>query len=287
MIHLGFLPAFLMLFCSVCFAQSALPNNSRLSSIVKDGVIRMAYRADAKPFSFVNENSIPAGFTIDLCTIVANSIKRQFGMAKLDIEWIPVTLQTRFETISNGGADLECSATSVSSSRMEQIDFSALYFIQTTSVMVLRNSSIQYFSDFAGRKIAVAAGTTNVGVVAKEIARASPSATIVLVKDRDDGMVALEAGSVDGLAGDKMLLLGTQIKNANLLRLLPEELSIEKYAIALPHDDWALRLAINRALSQVYASGEIRAIFDSWFKPYGMRPGPLLEAAYELGRLPE
>ena len=57
--------------------------------------------------------------------------------------------------------------------------------------------------------------------------------TLVLVKDRDEGTVALEAGRVDGFASDKLLLAGAQIKKPEALVLLPDDLSIEQYAIVL------------------------------------------------------
>jgi len=95
----------------------------------------------------------------------------------------------------------------------------------------------------------------------------------------------LQAGKVDAYASDKLLLLGAQINHADDFILLPDDLSIEPYAIALARGDWALRLAVNTGLAQIYRSGQIVVIFKKWFEEVGLRPGTLLGAAYTLGAL--
>jgi len=70
-------------------------------------------------------------------------------------------------------------------------------------------------------------------------------------------------------------------------RMLPDDLSVEPYAIALPRRDWELRLAVNTALAELYRSGQVLKIFDQWFGRIGLRPGLLLGSAYTLGALPD
>ena len=108
---------------------------------------------------------------------------------------------------------------------------------------------------------------------------------MITVKDRDEGIDALESGKVDGYAGDKLLLVGTQAKHPEALVLLPDDLSIESYAIALPRGDWALRLAVNTGLAPVFRSGLIFAGFERWFGRFGLQPGVLSQAAWALGSL--
>ena len=98
----------------------------------------------------------------------------------------------------------------------------------------------------------------------------------------------LEAGSVDAYAGDKIKLVGlaAQAKEPAKLALLAEDLSFEPYAMALPRNDSALRLEVNRALTQVYLSGEIETIFAQWLGKLG-RPRALLAAMYLLNSIPE
>ena len=138
----------------------------------------------------------------------------------------------------------------------------------------------------AGKKIAVVSGTTNGDAVMAQSNHDNLGVTLVPVNNRDEGVAALEAGKVDGYAGDKLLLLGTQVKNASALMMLPDDLSMEAYAIVLPRGDWALRLAVNTGLAQIFRSGLIYDEFKKWFSQIGLEPGTLNCAAYALGSLP-
>ena len=264
-------------------AQSQVPSDSRLKSIIAKKVVRIAYRADARPFSFVNDAKEPLGYTIDLCKQVTESMARQFNIPELKIEWVPVTVDTRFSAVASGKADMECGSSTVTLGRMKEVDFSIFIFVESTGVLVTRASNLHAFAEMNGKKIAVVSSTTNARAVAEQIRQQKLDITLVLVKDRDEGVDALEAGRVDGFASDKLLLAGAQVKKPEALALLPDDLSIEQYAIVVPRGDWAMRLAVNTGLAQVFRSGRTRGLFERWF--FGGNPGLLLEAVYTLGRI--
>jgi glutamate/aspartate transport system substrate-binding protein len=251
-------------------AQSQVPADSRLKSIIAKKMMRIAYRADARPFSFLNDAKEPLGYTIDLCKQVTDSIAHQFGLQELKIEWVPVTVDTRFSTIAGGKADMECGSSTVTLGRMKEVDFSIFVFVESTGVLVTRASNIRSFAEMAGKKVAVVSSTTNARAVAERVRQQKLDVTLVLVKDRDEGVDALEAGRVDGFASDKLLLAGA-------------DLSIEPYAIAVPRGDWAMRLAVNTGLAQIFRSGQTVGLFERWF--FGAHPGLLLQVVYALGQI--
>src|SRR5262245_59256167 len=94
------------------FAQMETTSDSRLKALTDGKIVRIAYRSDATPFSFLLERDKPVGYTIDLCRLVVDAIGRQLGQT-LNIEWVPVTLQTRFSAIANNQADMECGSSTV------------------------------------------------------------------------------------------------------------------------------------------------------------------------------
>jgi len=269
------------------FAQTETPNDSRLKLVADRKVVRIAYRSDATPFSFLRERDKPVGYTIDLCRLVVDAIGRQLG-ENLKVEWVPVTLQTRFSAIGENQADMECGSSTVTLGRLEEVDFSSFVFVESTAILVRRQSDIRSFSEMNGRKIAVIAGTSNERALADHIRRRKlDTAVLVPVESREDGIAALESGAVDGYASDKLLLVGAEKQRPATLVLLPDELSIEPYAIALPRGDWAFRLAVNRALAQVYGSGAQYDIFARWFDQIGLRPSTALSMAWSFGILAE
>jgi ABC-type amino acid transport substrate-binding protein len=283
----SWLAAVLLAFCSVtaASAQTQIPANSRLKAIASTKTIKVAYRTDARPFSFVNEKKEAVGFTIDLCKLVVQSMQGQLGIPNIKIEWVPVTVQTRFTAVASGKADMECGSSTVTLGRMKEVDFSNFVFVETTGVVVTKASNISKFSEMAGKKIAVAAGTTNEKAIVEQLKLQKIDATVVSVKDGSEAIAALEAGKADAFASDKLLLVGANLKDPQAYTMLPDDLSVEPYAIVVPRGDWALRLAVNTGLAQIFRTGTVVAIFNGWFGQVGLQMNPVLRIMYGLGSL--
>jgi len=282
------LVAALCLVPALVSAQTAAPADSRLKRIQDTKTINLAYRTDAVPFSFEDKDKKPAGYTVDLCTSVVSIIERQLGVQPLQVKWVPVTSQNRFSAIASGQADLECGASTVTLGRMKEVGFSSLTFIDGTGLLVKTTTSGSGLRELGGKKIGVIAGTTNEAALNDALQALAVSVTVVKLKTREEGLEQLEAGAIDAFASDRVLLIGlaSRSKTPQQLALLTDALSYEPYAIALPRGDWALQQSVNAALSQIYKSSALTALYGRWFSDLG-RPTPALEIMYGLGRLPE
>lgn len=260
----------------------------RLKKIAATKTITIAYRADATPFSFTDEAKQVGGFSIDLCKRVVNLIEGQLKLQGLQVKWHPVTTQSRFDAVAKGQADMECGSSTVTLSRLKQVDFSSYIFVESTGLLVKAATGARALSDLSGKKIAVVAGTTNERAVNTQLTQRKLNATVVPFKNRDEAFAALEEGKVDAFASDKLLLLGvaSKAKDQKSLAILADELSFEPYGIVLPRGDADFRLAVNSALSQIYGSGEITEIFNRWFGMFG-NPGAVTKIMYLLGTIPE
>ena len=282
---IGFVALLSLPFASL--AESADALDGRLKKIRDSQSIGIAYRTDAAPFSF-EENKQVTGYSIDLCRRVVAAIERQLGISELKIRWVSVNSQTRFEAIAKGQADLECGSSTVTLGRMKSVDFSSFTFIDGTGLIVKASLAANSLSDLGGNKIGVISGTSNEQALNKALKERVINATVVPVKSREEGLEQVESGAIDAFASDRVLLLAVlgKSKDPAGLALLTDALSFEPYAIGLPRGDWQLRLAVNSALAQLYRGGAIREIFGRWFGAIG-RPGPVMEAAFLFGALPE
>jgi len=284
---LRFIALLFGLFAVATPSASAQALDGRLKKIADTRTITIAHRTDAPPFSFIDANKEVTGFSVDLCRKIVASIERQIGVTGLKVRYVPVTSQSRFDTVAKGQADMECGASTVTLSRMKIVDFSSFIFLETTGLMAKAAPGYQSLADLGGKRIAVIGGTTNERAVNDEAKRRQINVTVVPVKNSQEGVAALESGAADAFAGDVLLLIGSLIhaKDPKALALLNDKLSIEPYGIALPRGDYALRLAVNTALSQIYRSEDIDTIFNRWFGAFG-KPTPLSEAVYILGAIP-
>ena len=183
---------------------------------------------------------------------------------------------------------MDCANTTQTQTRLANVDFSNLIFIDGGGFLVKAGSSVNELADLGGKRVAVLKGTTTETRLNDALKRRLVNATVVPISDAMEGVTMLESGNVDAYAGDKIKLVGlaVQAKEPARLALLLEELSYEPYAFALPRNDSALRLEVNKALTQIYTGGDIETIFAQWLGKLG-RPSALLAAMYVLNSIPE
>jgi len=197
-------------------------------------------------------------------------------------------LDAGHEAVASGRADIECCTTTISLSRYEKVDFSLPIFIDGGSLMVQESAKIERFADLDGRTIAVIAGTTTERGLERQLAVMGTKARMVTVKDGAEGVRLLTSGKVDAYASDRIVLIGLRstASEPEKLRLLDSDFSFEPYALVVRRDDPDFRLAVNRALVEIYRGGEIDPIFHRWLGGLG-EPSPLLNAMFYLSTLPQ
>jgi len=259
-----------------------------LKKIKDSGTIVMGYREQSLPFAFRGDDGKPAGYSVDLCQRIATGIQQQLKLAKLDVKWVPVTPENRIASVVNGTIDLECGSTTASLSRQEQVDFSNMTFIDGGSLLIKLGTNMSTLQDIGGKKIGVVPGTTTEGMIRTMLQKAQITADVVPVTDHRGGLAALESGSIDAYASDRVILIGlaATAKDPGQFAVAEQYLSYEPYAFMLRRGDAPFRLAVNRVLASLYRSGQIIPIYARWFGRLG-QPSKILVAMYALYALPE
>jgi len=252
-------------------------------------VITLGYIDGAAPFSFVENNGDPAGYSVELCRTVADGVAAQLKRKPLKVRWVKLTIQNRIDAVRKGQVDLECSTTTWTLSRQQLVDFSLVTFVDGGSLLLKDTSNAGRLGDLDGKRIAVIGGTTTERSLRSALARSLAKAELVLVKSRDEGLALLNEGQVEALASDRTALIGVVVMTGTTrgaYRLLDQDFSIEQYALMMKRGDHDFRLAVNRVLARVYRSGEIEKIYERWLGPLGP-PSVLLSATYFIQNLAE
>ena len=259
-----------------------------LKKIKHTKTITLGYHESARPFSFANAEGKPAGYSVDLCALVAAGVGKQLGLPDLQLKWVKVSVENRIQAVARGTIDLECGTTTTALSRYELVDFSLLTFIDGASLLVTDASGIQGVSNLDGKRVALIPGTTTATQLTEALRKRNVTATIVTVKDHAAGVAALDEGAADAYASDRVILtgIGRTAKHPEKLSLLGEFFSYEPYGLMLRRDDAGFRLSVNRTLAQLYRSREIVPIFEKWFGDMSTA-GPIIAAMYLINGLPE
>jgi len=258
-----------------------------LDKIRKSGVITLGYIDNAAPFSWVDGNGEPQGYSVELCRTVADGIAAQLKRTGLKVRWVKLTIQDRIEAVRAGKVDLECSTTTWTLTRHRLVDFSLVTFVDGGSVLVRgEGAELRRLADFDGKRIAAITGTTTERALRAALVRQSVKTEIVAVKTRDEGLALLREGQIDGFASDRTSLIGVVVTSGGggTYKLLDQDFSIEQYALMMKRGDHDFRLAVNRVLAHVYRSRDIDKIYARWLGPLGP-PSLLLSATYFIQAL--
>ena len=260
-----------------------------LDQIKKSGEIRIGYRTDAPPLSFNDSSGQAAGYSVELCKRIAVAVKERLNLKDLKTTLVPLTSEDRIDAIINNRADIECGATTITLSRAEKVDFTLMTFVTGGGLLTLANSGISSMANLAGKSVAVVSGTTSQIALQKYLQKNLIDAKVVAVADRKDGMKQLQAAKVDAFAADQVLLIGEvlQAPDPRVFSLASDLFSFEPYGLVVRRNDADFRLVANRALAQLYRSGQIEDIFSRWFGGAGLTPTPVLRAMYLIEALPE
>src|SRR5215510_7241924 len=275
----------LVILAGPAVAQEIRPT---LDKIKESGAISLGYRETSRPFSFLDADGKPTGYSVDLCLQVAAAIKQPLKLADLKINWVPATPADRVSKLVKGTIDLECGSTTITFGRMEQVAFSHMIFVDGGSLLATTASGIGGVKDLAGKRVGIVSNTTTEKALTAALGAASIKAQIITVPDHRDGLQGLEEGKLDAYASDHLLLAGllAAAKDRTKLRLSSELFSYEPYALMLRRGDNAFQAHVNRTLSALYRSNGIVPIYERWFGPYAAAP-PLVKALYLLHSWPE
>jgi ABC-type amino acid transport substrate-binding protein len=264
---------------------SAADLTGTLKQVKDTGKIRIGYREAQPPISSLGKDGAPVGYAIDLCAAVVDEAKKAVGR-EIDVEYVPVTAESRFDALVGNKIDLLCAATTWTLSRSSQVDFTLPMFMTGAGFMTLGDADSR--GSFAGKKIGVVRGTTTVVELRKLLGESGVTAEVVEFGTTAEGVAALQKRQVDVFAADQVVLLGLAVaaEKPETFNVLPNLFSFEPLALAVRKNDADFRLVANRVLAGLYRSKEIVKIYDRWFGRFAWH-SQAFDALVQLNAIPE
>ena len=259
-----------------------------LDKIRETGAIDLGYRETSPPFSFLDKDGRPAGYSVDLCQQIVGALRQSLKLPELKVKWVALTPADRIAKLVKGSVDLGCESATITFLRMEQVAFSHMIFVDGASLLATAASGVAGVKGLGGKRVGVIAHTRTQQALASALVRQGVQARVITVSEHGEGMQELEAGGLDAYASDRILLAGllARAKKPASLRLSREYYSYEPYGLMLRRGDNAFQAEVNRALSALYRSEQIVPIYERWFGPFAAA-SPLVQALYLLHSWPE
>jgi polar amino acid transport system substrate-binding protein/glutamate/aspartate transport system substrate-binding protein len=267
----------------VAALHAAVPAAAQtLDRLRESGEIRLGYRTDAEPLSFADPEGLPAGYAVLVCERIADHLAEALDLDSLERSYVPIDAEGRFEAVVDGEIDLLCGAATITLTRRETVDFSLPIFVDGAAVLLPADADPE-LEALAGKTVGVRRGTTTEEILGNSLQAAGIDAEITAMESHDAGLAALETGEIDAYFGDQSILFALYFASdaSDGLVISDNTLTIEKQALALPRGDTDFRLAVDRAISELFRGGAMVEIFREAFP--GATPGIGLEALFLLG----
>ncbi len=255
---------------AIVFTLPASAQESRtLTKIKETGAIAIGFREASIPFSYLDGNQQPVGFAMDICLKIADAVKAELKLAKLEIKLVPVTTAARIPLIANGTIDLECGSTTNNFERQSQVWFTNTYFLTAAKYVTKIASGIKKIDDLKGKTIASTSGSTNIKQITEVNAARNLGITIIPVKDVAEGFLMMDTDRAVAFFNDDVILasLVAVAKDPKLYVVSEDATSLpEPYSAIVPKDDVPFKKLADAATKALYTSPDFPKLYAKWFQ---------------------
>ena len=262
-----------LIFASATTAVLSAELTGTLKKIRDAGEINIGYRESSIPFSFLDDQQKPIGYSLDLCARVVDAIKNELKMPNLQTKWTPVTSATRIPLIANGTIDLECGSTVNNAERQKQVGFSVTTFVVATKFIARKSTKLATLDDLRGKTVICTSGTNTIARVNELNAKRNLGMTILAGADHAGSLQQVVSDRAVAFFEDDILLTGlaANSRDPSEWALGTEAYSVDPYAIMLPRGDAPFKQVVDRALIATFKSGEVMNIYEKWFRSRSRR----------------
>ncbi len=231
--------------------------DTSLSAIKARGKLIVGVKYDQPGFGFLNpETNKVEGFDAEMGKAVAMKI---FGNADA-VEFKEAQSANRIPYLDQGVVDVVFATMTANEDRAKQIDFSDCYYVAGQSLLVPKDSTIASVKDLAGKTVGTVKGSTS----EKNIRTAAPEAKVELFNTYAEAVQAMQAGRVDVVTTDDIILYGFQKQNPDKFKVVGGQFTSEPYGGGVKKGNTELLNEVNAVIRDLKSSGKWAEIYKQW-----------------------
>jgi polar amino acid transport system substrate-binding protein len=214
------------------------------------GTLKVAYRTDDKPVSFL-ENGTPAGFMVD----VMNAIASHMG---LKVTYISTTFAAMVPAVRNHQYDTAAFGVLVTPERTAVVNFTSSIGYGQAQLVSRKNAPLATLNDAAGKTVALTTASALIPLLQK----IAPKVSIKEFPNIASSSNALLAGQVDGLFTGNATAERVVAQHPELSATETVESNTNAIPVAKDHPE--LLAAMNKAISAMMTDGTYGKLFVKW-----------------------
>lgn len=231
-----------------------LSNSDQVQVIIERGVLRVGVKQDVPNFGYKNPDSGEfEGLEID----IARKIADELGV---DIEFTPVTAQTRGPLLDNGQVDLVIATFTITEERKLLYNFTTPYYTDAVGFLVNKDSGIKTFTDLNGKTIGVAQGSITRTLISELADKYGIAVNFAELGSYPELSVSLRAHRTDAFSVDQSILSGYIGSKSELMDF---SFSASDYGIVTKLSNKDLNNYLNSLVEKWTSDGSLQAIYDA------------------------
>ncbi|WFB92545.1 transporter substrate-binding domain-containing protein [Streptococcus parasuis] len=231
-----------------------LSNSDQVQAIIERGVLRVGVKQDVPNFGYKNPDSGEfEGLEID----IARKIADELGV---DIEFTPVTAQTRGPLLDNGQVDLVIATFTITEERTLLYNFTTPYYTDAVGFLVNKDSGIKTFTDLNGKTIGVAQGSITRTLISELADKYGIAVNFAELGSYPELSVSLRAHRTDAFSVDQSILSGYIGSKSELMDF---SFSASDYGIVTKLSNKDLNNYLNSLVEKWTSDGSLQAIYDA------------------------
>ena len=250
-------------FSAAAHAAPGASDSPTLQRWQAGGTVVLGVRESATPMAYaLGANEKYVGYHVELCEKVVRAIAPQ-----AQLKYMVLTAQNTMPLIQNGTADFNCASMTNSLKRQDQVAFGLTTYVSEVRMAVAQQAPITSFKQLDGKKVSAITGTTAVQILRRYAAEHGIQFQTLMAKDQFEAFLLLESGRVDAFVLDDNMLAGViaQSKHPAGYKIVGEVIGAEPIAIQFSKQDPAIKQAVDGAIRQMMANGEIERLYAKWY----------------------
>ncbi len=195
------------------------------------------------------------GFDIDMVGAVAAAI---FGNPD-KVQYKAISDAQRIPDIQSGAVDIVAHTMTINCARLQQVDFSTVYYAAGQRVLVEAGSPARGIGDLGGKKVCATTGSTSIANIAAAPGHPVPDA----VPYWTDCLVLLQQGQVAAISTDDSILAGLAAQDP-WTRIVGPRFTDEPYGLAISRQHPDFVRFVNAVLERLRGNGKWAASYARW-----------------------
>ncbi len=247
-------------------APASFSADSTMGQIQANGKLVCGVKFDVIAFGQRNPTSGEIeGFDADLCREIAEAIG-------VEPEFIEAVSANRIPFLLEDRVDIIASTMTRNEERLQQIDFSKIYYLAGQKILVKADSEYQSIEDLVAANVPVCSGQGSTSETNLADAGVSQE-NLVLFATYTEAAAALMDGRCDAVSTDDSILFGLAAQNEGL-EVRGEAFTEEPLGIGIKKGKEDLVEFINGVLEDMAEDGRWAELYDKHIKPYTGEDAP-------------